>query len=114
MRNITKIIFTNRQLSSKKIADSYIGWDGTPCGLEYKGLVQDVRMYNKQTNNDTVETIALFRRCDNGKIFYAQIIPIENSKETKWEPLPLNKIPQIIKRDIRNINLQEHKPYLHV
>ena len=89
-------------------------WDGTPCGLEHKGLVQDVRMYDKQTNNDTFETIALFRRCDNGKFFYAQIIPIENSKETKWEPLPLNKIPKIIKRDIRNINLQEHKPYLPV
>lgn len=89
-------------------------WDGIPCGLEHKGLVQDVRMYDKQTNNDTLETIALFRRCDNGKFFYAQIIPIENSKETKWEILPLNKIPKIIRTDIRNINPQGHKPYLPV
>ena len=89
-------------------------WDGTPHGLESKGLVQDVRMYDKQTDNDTFETIALFRRCDNRKFFYAQIIPIENSKETKWEPLPLNKVPSIIKDDIKSINPQGHESYLPV
>ena len=86
-------------------------WDGTPYGLEHKGLVQDVRMYDKETNDDTFETIALFRRCDNKKFFYAQIVPIENSKDTKWKPLPLSKVPEIIKNDIRTINTQGHEPY---
>ena len=89
-------------------------WDGTPCGLEHKGLVQDVRMYDKQTNDDTFETIALFRRCDNKKFFYAQIVPIENSKETKWKPLPLSRVPEIIKNDIRTIDTHGREPYLSV
>lgn len=89
-------------------------WDGLPCGLESKGFVQDVRIYDKESNDETFETIALFRRCDNRKFFYAQIVPIENSRETKWKPLPLNRVPEIIRADIKNINLQGHEPYLPI
>ena len=87
-------------------------WDGQPHGLESKGNVQDVRMYDKRTNGDSFETIALFRRCDNLKYFYARIIPINGTKETKWEPIPLNEVPNIIRKDIYTINPQGHEPYL--
>lgn len=87
-------------------------WDGQPHGLESKGNVQDVRMYDKRTNGDSFETIALFRRCDNLKYFYARIIPINSTKETKWEPIPLNEVPNIIRKDIYTINPQGHEPYL--
>ena len=82
-------------------------WDGIPHGLEYKGCdLQDVRMYDSKEI-----TIALFRRCDNLKYFYAKIVP-EEGKETKWQPLKLFEVPQIIRRDFSTINAQGHEPYL--
>lgn len=107
-----KTSFIKKQLGEYNIIDGQ-WWDGIPHGLEGKGLVQDVRMYDKKTTNgDTFETIALFRRCDNRKYFYAQIMPIQGDKETIWNPLPLNKVPAIIRNDIRTINSQGHEPYL--
>lgn len=106
--------FDTRKLGVYNVVDGQ-WWDGVPHGLEHKGLVQDVRMYDKQTNDKTFKTIGLFRRCDNNKYFYAQIVPIANGcKDTKWEPLPLSKVPSIIKDDIRSINPQGHEPYLPV
>ena len=107
-----KQIFIKKQLGEYSIIDGQ-WWDGTPHGLEDKGLVQDVRMYDKRMRtDDTFETIALFRRCDNKKYFYAQITPIQGSKETIWNPLPLSKVPAIIRNDIKTINSQGHEPYL--
>lgn len=60
-------------------------WDGLPHGLEHKGLVQDVRMYdnNKYKGCENFETYALFRRCDNKNFFYAKISLISGTNETK-------------------------------
>ena len=87
-------------------------WDGYPHGLEMKGAVQDVRMYDQLHSDGRIDTIALFRRCDNRKFFYARIVPIDGSKETKWEPIPLSSVPKIIRQDIQTINPSGHEPYL--
>lgn len=87
-------------------------WDGYPHGLEMKGAIQDVRMYDQLHSDGRIDTIALFRRCDNRKFFYARIVPIDGSKETKWEPIPLSNVPKIIKQDRQTINPQGHEPYL--
>lgn len=84
--------------------------DGFPHGLEHKGATQDVRMYDKKTSGSDFETIALFRRCDNRKYFYAKICPIANSKETIWKTVPLKDVPEIIRNDIKNINPRGHEP----
>lgn len=87
-------------------------WDGFPCGLEEMGAVQDVRMYDRLHTDGQLDTIALFRRCDNKQYFYAKIVPIDGSKETKWVPIPLNKVPELIRQDIHTINPLGHEPYL--
>ena len=87
-------------------------WNGWPHGLEHKGKVQDVRMYDRLHDVETIDTIGLFRRCDNMKFFYAKIIPINGTKETKWKVMKISEVPQIILDDLKTINPQGHKPLL--
>ena len=56
------------------------------------------------------DTIALFRRQDNLKFFYARIVPV-GEHDTKWKEIPLKDVPQIIKKDFKTINLQGRVPY---
>ncbi len=88
-------------------------WDAYPHGLENKGSVQKARMYdNSELTGDKFETYALFRRISNRKFFYAKIIPIKGSKDTKWKAVPRNEVPQEILNDLKTINPQGHEPYL--
>ena len=105
----------NEEKGKKKVGD-YTAldgqwWDGLPHGLEHKGLVQDVRMYDKPHKDGMIDTIGLFRRCDNRKFFYARIIPIKDSKETKWKQIKRTDVPQKILDDFATINSQGHEPY---
>lgn len=82
-------------------------WDGIPKGLESKDCgLQDVRMYDYKD-----ETIALWRRCDNLKYFYAKIVP-DKGKETKWQAMKLSEVPIVIRNDFSTINPSGHEPYL--
>ncbi|MCQ2083290.1 MAG: hypothetical protein MJY58_02175 [Bacteroidaceae bacterium] len=82
-------------------------WDGIPKGLESKGCgLQDVRMYDYKN-----ETIALWRRCDNLKYFYAKIVP-DKGKDTKWQAMKLSEVPIVIRNDFSTINPLGHEPYL--
>ena len=100
----------------KKVGD-YTALDGqwmllTWTGIENKGKVQDIRMYNNDLlkGQKDFDTIALFRRQDNLKFFYARIVPIEDHK-TKWQEMPLKDVPQIIKDDFKTIKVQGRVPY---
>ena len=89
-------------------------WGGHPHGLEHKGKVIDVRMYdrNGEEYKENFETYGLFRRVDNMKFFYAKIVPIEGTKETKWVEITRKDVPKIILDDFKTINPQEHEPFL--
>ena len=116
--SVKRIIQEQESHTSKVVGEYNVieggWWDGLPYGLESKGAVQDIRMYDKRTNDDMVETIALFRRCDNLKYFYARIIPIKGTNKTKWEQIKLIEVPDIIKKDFTTINPQGHEPYLRI
>lgn len=89
-------------------------WTSYPHGLESKGGVIKIRMYdrNREECKNNFETYGLFRRVDNLKFFYAKIVPIENTKETKWVAVPRNKLPKAILDDFKTINPLEHEPFL--
>ena len=117
-----------RHINETKKTDSYVDkkvgkwnvlegdwWDAYPHGLENKGSVQKARMYdNSELTGDKFETYALFRRISNRKFFYAKIIPIKDSKDTKWKVVPRNEVPQEILNDLKTINPQGHEPYLSI
>ena len=112
--SLTRIL--NEEKGKKKVGD-YTALDGqwmltTWSGIENKGKVQDIRMYDNDLFNgqEDFDTIALFRRQDNLKFFYARIIPV-GEHDTKWKEIPLKDVPQIIKDDFKTINLQGRVPY---
>lgn len=88
-------------------------WDGLPHGLESFGSVQDVRMYdNDLFKGEQFETYGLFRQISSMKFFFAKIVPIKGSKDTKWVPIHIEEVPKIILDDLKTINPQGHEPYL--
>lgn len=89
-------------------------WGGLLHGLEHKGLAQDVRMYDndKYKGCENFETYVLFRRCDNRKYFYAKIVPVDGTKELKWQIVKKSEMPNIILDDLKTINPLEHGPYI--
>ena len=109
--------FLFEEKNEKKVGN-YTAMDGqwiftNWTGIESKGKVQDIRMYDNDLFNglEKFDTIALFRRQDNLKFFYARVVPV-GEHDTKWEAIPLKDVPQIIKDDFKTVNLQEWQPYL--
>lgn len=110
--SVLQVLYEGKKKLGDYIALDGQWWDGLPHGLEHKGNVQDVRMYDRLHNDDTIDTIGLFRRCDNRKFFYARIIPTKVSKGTKWKQIKRGDVPKIILDDFATINPQGHEPYL--
>lgn len=106
----------NEEKGKKKVGD-YTALDGQWMlmvydGIENKGRVQDIRMYDNDLfrGKEIFDTILLFRRQDNLKFFYARIVPV-GEHGVKFEAIPLKDVPKIIKDDFKTINPQGRVPY---
>lgn len=64
--------------------------------LSQKGWFNDIRMYHSPN-----KTYCLLKRCDNGKYFYALIVPAPElgKDETKFEIVPYKSVPFSIRQD---------------
>lgn len=106
-----------KEVSKKTVGEYTVingySWTAYPHGLESKGGVIKIRMYdrNGEECKENFETYGLFRRVDNLKFFYAKIVPIENSKETKWAAVSRINVPKVILDDFKTINPREHEPF---
>ena len=86
--------------------DNAFGWDPIQAdGIEDKGFISPIRMYS----SDDL-TIAMFKRRDNGKYFYAKIVPAPElgEKATKWQAVRLKEVPQKIIQDQHTLR---HRSY---
>lgn len=106
----------NEEKCKKKVGD-YTALDGQWMlmvydGIENKGRVQDIRMYDNDLfrGKENFDTILLFRRQDNLKFFYARIVPV-GEHGVKFESIPLKDVPKIIKDDFKTINPLGRVPY---
>lgn len=106
----------NEEKCEKKVGD-YTALDGQWMlmvydGIENKGRVQDIRMYDNDLfrGKENFDTILLFRRQDNLKFFYARIVPV-GEHGVKFESIPLKDVPKIIKDDFKTINPLGRVPY---
>lgn len=89
--------------------------DCKPHGLECKGIVQKVRMYdNSELIGDKFETVALFRRKSNGKFFFSKIVPIKGTRDTKWKVISRNQVPKEILDDLQSITSHQVEPCLQI
>lgn len=96
---------TEKQVGNWKCIDG-IYWEQEVKGCPEKGLCYDVRMYdNTNLSNGEWETYALWRRVDNGRYFYASIVPSPNkeSNQTEWKTTPLTKVPSEILKDFHTL-----------
>lgn len=84
------------QFGQYKCVDGYAEY----YNIGKKGLCKGIRMYMDMSSKDKT-TYCLFQRADNKKFFYCEIVPApeRGPKETKFLPLPLSKVPQLVRQD---------------
>lgn len=116
VESISAVLNLNEEKCKKKVGD-YTALDGQWMlmvydGIENKGRVQDIRMYDNDLfrGKENFDTILLFRRQDNLKFFYARIVPV-GEHGVKFESIPLKDVPKIIKDDFKTINPLGRVPY---
>lgn len=72
------------------------------CDIRQKGWVRDIIMYSTMAKGG--KTYALYRRCDNGKYFFAEIMDLPEDKEHLHAKIISPKsIPQIIWIDAKRV-----------
>lgn len=71
------------------------------CDLPQKGWVEDIIMYSAMPKG---KTYALYRRCDNGKYFFVEIMSVpEDKKYLHAKVIPPKSIPSIIWNDAKDV-----------
>lgn len=71
------------------------------CDLPQKGWVEDIIMYSAMPKG---KTYALYRRCDNGKYFFVEIMSVpEDKKYLHAKVISRKSVPQIIWNDAKDV-----------
>lgn len=74
------------------------------CDLPQKGWVEDIIMYSAMPKG---KTYALYRRCDNGKYFFVEIMDLPEDKEhLHAKVISPKSVPQIIWNDAKSTIFQ--------
>ena len=72
------------------------------CDLPQKGWVEDIIMYSAMAKGG--KTYALYRRCDNGKYFFVEIMDLpEDKKHLHAKVISRKSVPQIIWNDAKDV-----------
>lgn len=72
------------------------------CDIRHKGWVRDIMMYSAMAKGG--KTYALYRRCDNGKYFFAEIMDLPEDKEhLHAKVISPKSVPRIIWNDVKRI-----------
>lgn len=108
--SVEKILLTEKYYNpaiepmvDRKIGD-YDVLDGAEeeqiiCDLPQKGWVEDIVMYSAMPKG---KTYALYRRCDNGKYFFVEIMSVpEDKKYLHAKVVSPKSVPQIIWNDAK-------------